>query len=315
MAWKRWGPYLAERAWGTVREDYSDDGDGVGATSPTTTPGPGPTGGARTAWAGICDDGQHLCLAFAFWNGRDPILKERIFGLTGNEGNHGEDAKEYWWYLDSTPTHSWMRWRYVYPQREFPYDRLVAENGRRGRDDPEFELLDTGDLRRRPLLGHRRRLREGRRRTTRASALGPQRRPRGGHAARAAHAVVPQHVVVGPRRPPTGHRSGERTARLVAEQHELGRRARWSGRRPADAAVLRERVERPAAVGRRRRHALPEGRHQRPRRCTARPPSTRTARDEGRALVPAHGARRRDRRDPAAAARTAARDLGPSSTW
>jgi hypothetical protein len=94
--------------------------------------------------AGVCDDRQTLCLALAFWNGRDPILKERLFGLTGTEGNHGEDVKEYWWYLDSTPTHSWMRWRYHYPQAEFPYTRLVEENRRRGRQDPEFELIDTG---------------------------------------------------------------------------------------------------------------------------------------------------------------------------
>jgi len=94
--------------------------------------------------AGLCDDRQTLCFALAFWNGRDPILKERIFGLTGNEGNHGEDAKEYWFYLDSTPTHSWMRWRYLYPQDAFPYLELVEENRRRGRDEPEFELLDTG---------------------------------------------------------------------------------------------------------------------------------------------------------------------------
>ena len=102
------------------------------------------TAGARTVWAASATGKQRLCLAFAFWNGRDPILKERIFGLTGNEGNHGEDAKEYWWYLDSTPTHSWMRWRYVYPQAEFPYADLVAENRRRGREAAEYELLDTG---------------------------------------------------------------------------------------------------------------------------------------------------------------------------
>ena len=93
---------------------------------------------------GICDESQRLCFAWAFWNGRDPILKERIFGLTGNEGNHGEDAKEYWWYLDSTPTHSWMRWRYAYPQGPFPYEDLLQENRRRGREGFEYELLDTG---------------------------------------------------------------------------------------------------------------------------------------------------------------------------
>jgi hypothetical protein len=142
-AWRRWGPYLSERAWGTVREDYSADGDAWSSF---------PHDHARSRayrWSedglgGICDDEQRLCLAFAFWNGRDPILKERIFGLTGHEGNHGEDAKEYWWYLDSTPTHSWMRWRYAYPQCAFPYEELIAENGRRDRSAREYELLDTG---------------------------------------------------------------------------------------------------------------------------------------------------------------------------
>src|SRR5438045_2972899 len=143
MDWKSWGPYLSERAWGTVREDYSANGDAWNFF---------PHEHARSRvyrWnedglAGICDDRQTLCLALAFWNGRDPILKERIFGLTGSQGNHGEDAKEYWWYLDSTPTHSWMCWRYMYPQAEFPYAWLVEENRERGKHDPEFELVDTG---------------------------------------------------------------------------------------------------------------------------------------------------------------------------
>src|SRR5471032_977471 len=141
--WRHWGPYVSERAWGTVREDYSATGEAWGFF---------PHDHARSRayrWnedglAGICDDRQILCLAPAFWNGCDPILKERIFGLGGPDGNHGEDAKEYWWFLDSTPTHSWMRWRYAYPQREFPYAELVAENARRDRHAPEFELLDTG---------------------------------------------------------------------------------------------------------------------------------------------------------------------------
>jgi hypothetical protein len=142
-AWLRWGPYLSERAWGTVREDYSPGGTAWEYL---------PHDHARSRayrWSedglgGICDDSQRLCFAWAFWNGRDPILKERVFGLTGNEGNHGEDAKEYWWYLDSTPTHSWMRWRYVYPQGPFPYADLLEENRRRGRDGVESEQLDTG---------------------------------------------------------------------------------------------------------------------------------------------------------------------------
>jgi hypothetical protein len=141
--WHRWGPYLAERAWGTVREDYSPGGNAWEDL---------PHDHARSRayrWnedglGGLCDDQQRLCFAWAFWNGQDPIVKERIFGLTGNEGNHGEDAKEYWWFLDSTPTHSFMTWRYWYPQDRFPYDDLVAENRRRGRLDPEYELLDTG---------------------------------------------------------------------------------------------------------------------------------------------------------------------------
>ena len=142
-AWKRWGPYLSERAWGTVREDYSADGSAWESF---------PHDHARSRayrWnedgmAGICDDHQQLCLAFSFWNGQDDILKERPFGLTGPQGRHGEDVKEYWFYLDSTPTHSWMRWRYLYPQRAYPYENLLAGNDARTKHDPEYELLDTG---------------------------------------------------------------------------------------------------------------------------------------------------------------------------
>ncbi|MGZ7030214.1 MAG: MGH1-like glycoside hydrolase domain-containing protein, partial [Terriglobales bacterium] len=145
LHWRRWGPYLSEREWGTVREDYSENG---------------------TAWeffpfehshlrayrwgedgiAGICDNHQRLCFALAFWNGRDPILKERLFGLTGNQGNHGEDVKEYYYYLDSTPTHSYMKCLYKYPQAEYPYKRLLEANASRSRQEPEYELLDTGIL-------------------------------------------------------------------------------------------------------------------------------------------------------------------------
>src|ERR1700754_2972508 len=142
-AWRRWGPYLSERAWGTVREDYSHDGE-AWSSFPHEHARSRAYRWSEDGLGGICDADQSLCLAFAFWNGRDPILKERIFGLTSNEGNHGKDAKEYWWYADSTPTHSWMRWRYVYPQGRFPYEQLGEENAARGRLDPEFELLDTG---------------------------------------------------------------------------------------------------------------------------------------------------------------------------
>ncbi len=141
--WYRWGPYLSERQWGTVREDYSDNGDAWSYF---------PHDHARSRayrWGedglgGICDEGQHLCWALALWNGNDSILKERLFGLTNAEGNHGEDVKEYYFYLDSTPTHSYMRYLYKYPQCAFPYEDLVKTSTSRNRYEPEYELLDTG---------------------------------------------------------------------------------------------------------------------------------------------------------------------------
>ncbi len=148
QGWQRWGPYLSERQWGTVREDYSADGDAWNYL---------PHDHARSRayrWgedgiAGFSDYRQFWCLALALWNGRDPILKERMFGLTNEQGNHGEDVKELWWYLDGTPTHSYMRMLYKYPQAAFPYDDLIHENARRkaeghGRDIPEYEIVDTG---------------------------------------------------------------------------------------------------------------------------------------------------------------------------
>ena len=141
--WKRWGPYLSERAWGTVREDYSEHGTAWEYL---------PHDHARShayRWnedgiAGICDRHQKICFAVALWNGKDPILKERLFGLTGNEGNHGEDVKECYYYVDSTPTHSYMKYLYKYPHAAFPYHRLLEENRRRGKREREFEVLDTG---------------------------------------------------------------------------------------------------------------------------------------------------------------------------
>jgi hypothetical protein len=141
--WNRWGPYLSDRQWGTVREDYSPYGTAWEYF---------PHDHARSRayrWGedglgGFCDRHGQICFALALWNGKDPILKERPFGLTNSQGNHGEDVKEYYFYLDNTPTHSYMRWLYKYPQQEFPYTQLVEENGRRGKNQPEFELLDTG---------------------------------------------------------------------------------------------------------------------------------------------------------------------------
>ena len=141
--WKRWGPYLSERAWGTVREDYSPHG-GAWEYFPHDHARSRAYRWNEDGLAGICDRHQFVCFALALWNERDPILKERLFGLTGTEGNHGEDVKEQYFYLDSTPTHSYMKCLYKYPQSEFPYARLIEENSRRGKDQPEFELLDTG---------------------------------------------------------------------------------------------------------------------------------------------------------------------------
>jgi hypothetical protein len=143
IRWKFWGPYLSERQWGTVREDYSPNGD-AWASFPHDHARSRAYRWGEDGLAGICDEYGRLCLALALWNGRDPILKERLFGLTNGEGNHGEDVKELYYYLDATPTHSYLKMLYKYPQREFPYARLVDESRRRGREQPEFELLDTG---------------------------------------------------------------------------------------------------------------------------------------------------------------------------
>jgi len=141
--WKRWGPYLSERGWGTVREDYSAHGS-FWEYFPHDHARYKAYRWGEDGLGGICDRQQYICFALALWNGQDPIIKERLFGLTGNEGNHAEDVKEYYFYLDSTPTHSYMKYLYKYPHAEFHYTRLRQENGRRGRQDLEFELLDTG---------------------------------------------------------------------------------------------------------------------------------------------------------------------------
>src|SRR5438093_1380410 len=142
IPWKKWGPYLSERQWGTVREDYSQDGNAWDYFSHDQARSRAYRWG-EDGLAGISDDQQRLCFALALWNGQDPILKERLFGLTNGEANHGEDVKEYYFYLDSTPTHSYMKYLYKYPQEEYPYARLVGENRGRGREASEFELLDT----------------------------------------------------------------------------------------------------------------------------------------------------------------------------
>ena len=143
VPWKQWGPYLSERQWGTVREDYSENGDAWNYFTHDQARSRAYHWG-EDGLAGISDEHQRLCFAIALWNGKDPILKERLFGLTNSEGNHGEDVKEYYYYLDSTPTHSYMKYLYKYSQNAYPYSDLVETNRRRGRNAPEYELIDTG---------------------------------------------------------------------------------------------------------------------------------------------------------------------------
>jgi len=141
--WKKWGPYLSERQWGTVREDYSQSGYAWGSTTHDMARSKAYRWGEEGI-GGISDNKQHICLAFAFWNHKDRILKERLFGLTPAESNHGEDVKEIYYYLDSTPTHSYQKMLYKYPHAAFPYEKLIHESQKRTRHEPEYELLDTG---------------------------------------------------------------------------------------------------------------------------------------------------------------------------
>ena len=247
--------------------------------------------------AGICDVGQDLCLALALWNGRDPILKERMFGLTGPEGNHGEDAKEHWWYLDALPSHAWLHWRYHYPQAEFPYADLVAENGRRGQREPEYELMDTGvfDDDRYWVVDvvHAKTDQDDLLMQISVTNAGPDAATLHvlphlwfrntwswdeGTARPELRATGPDRVAVAP--------SSVRRARLGGR-----RRAR---RRAAEPAVLRQRDQRRAPLRLGRLAPVPEGRHQRPRgrRCGHGEP--RSHGNEVRGVVLAHGGAGRD---------------------
>src|SRR5689334_17280890 len=143
VPWRKWGPYLSERQWGTVREDYSRDGNAWNYFTHDQSRSRAYRRG-EDGLAGFSDEHTRLCFALALWNGNDPILKERLFGLTNAEGNHGEDVKEYYFYLDSTPTHSYMKWLYKYPQAAYPYEELIRVNRERGRGGLEYELIDTG---------------------------------------------------------------------------------------------------------------------------------------------------------------------------
>ncbi len=302
--WYRWGPYVSERQWGTVREDYSADGDAWNYVSHDRARSYAYRWGEE-GLAGFCDIEQRLCLGLALWNGNDPVLKERLFGLTSTQGNHGEDVKEYWWYLDATPSHTWNRWRYHYPQAEFPYAELLSENGNRGRDEPEYELLDTGafdddrfwivevhyikadpddilikievtnsgpdqaSLDLLPTAWYRDTWswEEGKREPA-MKATGPSR-------------VSVEHPFIG--------------------ELELLARPR-PGRKVARTSFLQQSDQHSTLVRQRGDHPIPEGRDRGSRPPRDRHGQSRTYRHEVRGLVPAHGDARTDDRDQAAAA-------------
>jgi hypothetical protein len=192
--WYLWGPYVSERQWGTVREDYSADGD-AWSYFPHDHARSRAYRWGEDGMAGFSDIEQRLCLGLALWNGRDPILKERMFGLTGAQANHGEDVKEHWWYLDAMPSHAWNRWRYHYPQQPYPYDDLIAQNGGRGKLDPEYEVLDTGVF----DTGYWITDVDYAKADPTDVLMTVRITNRGRHGARAPHGVVPQHVGLGPR--------------------------------------------------------------------------------------------------------------------
>ena len=254
--WRKWGPYLSERQWGTVREDYSQDGNAWNYFSHDHSRSRAYRWG-EDGIAGLSDDKQRLCFALALWNERDPILKERLFGLTNSEGNHGEDVKEYYFYLDSTPTHSYMKYLYKYPQAAYPYLDLVETNGRRSRDELEYELLDTGVFDKDRYFDV---FVEYAKASTDDVLIKISIHNRGPEAAPtppSADAVVSQYVVVGthgaetrvePRRGSADSRVSSRARRLHAPL-----------RRRRTTAVHGERIECRPAVGRTQCHPVRQG--------------------------------------------------------
>ena len=199
VPWKKWGPYLSERQWGTVREDYSDDGNAWDYFSHDQSRSRAYRWG-EDGLGGICDDKQRLCFSLALWNERDPILKERLFGLTNSEGNHGEDVKEYYFYIDSTPTHSYMKYLYKYPQRTFPYRDLLETNRSRSREELEYELLDTGVFDDDQYFDVFVEYAKAAPDDILIRITVHNRGSEAGTASRAAHTLVPEHVVLGRRR-------------------------------------------------------------------------------------------------------------------
>ena len=210
-AWKKWGPYLSERQWGSVRENTNRDVEAWNDLTHDQSRSRAYHSG-EDGIAGFCDENMLLCFSLALWNGKDPILKERLFGLTNSEGNHGEDVKEYYFYLDSTPTHSYAKMLYKYPQARVPVRRAGRREPPALAQRPRVRAARHRDLRRGPLLRRLRRVRQGRSRGHPHPHHRRQPRPRGGDAARAAAPVVPQHLVAGRARAAPRARGAARTA-------------------------------------------------------------------------------------------------------
>ncbi len=258
VPWRRWGPYLSERQWGTVREDYSDNGDAWSYFTHDQARSRAYKWG-EDGIAGFCDDHQRLCFAIAVWNGVDPILKERMFGLTNAEGNHGEDVKEYYFYLDATPTSSYLKYRYRYPLDGYPYDDLVATNRSRTRLDFEYELLDTGvfdDDRYVDVdVEYAKRAPDD----VQVRITVSNRGASAGDRAPAADAVVPQHVV-------DGRRQGDAARRRRRRQRHRRDRRRAPRARRARAALRRRAAS--CCSPRTRRTASGSGARPTPRRSS-----------------------------------------------
>ena len=263
VPWRKWGPYLSERQWGTVREDYSDNGDAWSYFSRDQAHSRAYHWG-EDGLAGFCDEKQQLCFALALWNGRDSILKERLFGLTNSEGNHGEDVKEYYYYLDATPTHSYMKWLYKYPQAPYPYTDLLETNRQRSRNEVEYELIDTGVFDEDRYFDVLRGVRKGNSRGNPDSNLGFQSRSGTGPTSCAAHPVVPEYLDLVAGRAKAGAPSVFGSAR-DAHHCRLPRRVGRSlviHRRRSTAAVYRERDQQPAHLRNPKCKSLCQRRHQ-----------------------------------------------------
>ena len=308
-AWKKWGPYLSERQWGTVREDYSESGDAWNFFTHDHARSRAYRWG-EDGIAGISDDKQRLCFSLALWNGKDPILKERLFGLTNSQGNHGEDVKEYYFYLDSTPTHSYMKYLYKYPQAAYPYGDLVRDERPALARRDGVRAARYRRLQRQPVLRRVRRVRQGRGRRHPGEDLRDQPRTGRGRPAPPADAVVPQRLVAVDCRVEPGGRKAAPGADRGAGRHLRGRRlasaaglVRAVVRRRRAAALHRERNQPRTALPRaEERERARQGRHQRLR--GQRPPArgeSREAGHQGRGALPGQRRRRQDGGDSPAA--------------